>query len=95
MGRAEDRKKKKYISKKLTQTQFEKLQGDINKKFVQDEVKSQVNNFKELFSECLIESFKKNGYSNEKVRIILDDVSIIMQRKIGEKRGTTKKRISE
>ena len=36
MGRAESRTKAKYIKKRLTTDQFEKLERDINKQYIQD-----------------------------------------------------------
>ena len=79
MGRAESRKKAKYIKKRLTT----------------DEVTRQTGVFKKLFSECLTEAFKKNNISLTKANMILDDVSIIMQRKVSEKRGEIEKRVSK
>ena len=95
MGRAESRKKAKYIKKRLTTDQFNKLERDINKQYIQDEVTRQTEVFKKLFSECLTEAFKQNNISLIKANMILDDVSIIMQRKVSEKRGEIEKRVSK
>lgn len=87
MGRAEDRKRKKYISKKLTQKQFENLKNDINNEFINKEVSERCKYFKELFSDCLAEAFVRNNLSRTKLMMILDDVELIMNQKLEEKRN--------
>lgn len=85
MGRAEDRKRKKYISKKLTQKQFENLKNDINNEFINKEVSERCKYFKELFSDSLMEAFLKNNLPKSKVMMILDDTELIMKRKAEER----------
>jgi len=87
MGRAEDRKRKKYISKKLTQKQFEILKSDINREFIEKEVSERCKYFKELFSDSLVEAFLKNNLPKSKVMMILDDTDLIMKRKVEERRN--------
>lgn len=87
MGRAEDRKKKKSVNRRITDKQFQALNSDINQEFIKQEVKEQVGFFQELFTECLTEAFKNNGISNTKAGVILDDIRIIMIRKVEEKRS--------
>ena len=87
IGRAESRKKAKYISKRLGKDQFEKLQNEINMEYINKEVNDRVENFKKLFGECLQEAFKKNNISNIKANLLLDDVALIMQQKVVEKRN--------
>lgn len=95
MGRAENRKMKKHLRNSLTPEQFATLQSQANKDMVQLEVNNQIKFYQGLWSECLTEAFKKNGYSNEKAKMLLDDVEIIMRRKVEEKRnGNSKERIS-
>lgn len=84
MGRAEIRKQRKYMSKKLTEGQYNSLLNDVNKEFINEEVKEQVTWFKNLFSECLVEAFEKNNIGKKKALMILDDVTTIMQRKASE-----------
>jgi ribosomal protein L9 len=82
MGRAENRKMKKNLKKGLTNEQFQKLQSQANKEIVQFEVSNQIKFYKSLWTECLLESFKKNGISNDKAKMFLDDVEIIMRKKV-------------
>lgn len=46
MGRAEDRKKKKSVNRRITDKQFQALNSDINQEFIKQEVKEQVGFFK-------------------------------------------------
>lgn len=87
MGRAEIRKQRKYVSKKLSNEQYKNLVNDVNKEYVEREVQDRVMWFKNLFSECLIESFEKNNISKSKALMILDDVDTIIQRKASEKKN--------
>lgn len=94
MGRAENRKKRRYVNKKLTPEQFAHLESDINREYINSEVKTQIAYFKKLFSECLTEAFQKNGINLTKANMIIDDVGVIMERKVSEKRESTKARLS-
>lgn len=87
MGRAEKRKQKKVISKKLTVSQYNNLLNGVNKEYIEQEVKDRVTWFKNIFSECLIEAFEKNNISKSKSFMILEDVQIIMQRKGSESKN--------
>ena len=83
------------MKKKLTPEQFQTLQSQANKEIVENEVATQIKFYQDLWSKCIIESFKKNGYSTEKVKILLDDIELIMLRKVEEKKnGELKKAIS-
>lgn len=85
MGRAEDRKKRKFINQKLTKQQFEILKSDINREFIEKEVSERCKYFKELFSDSLVEAFLKNNLPKSKVMMILDDTELIMKRKAEER----------
>lgn len=87
MGRAENRKMKKYVSKKLSEEQYKTLMSDVNKEFVEKEVQERVIWFKNLFSECLVEAFEKNNVTKNKALMILDDVDTIMHRKASENKN--------
>lgn len=85
MGRAENRKKRKFINQKLTKQQFEILKSDINREFIEKEVSERCKYFKELFSDSLMEAFLKNNLPKSKVMMILDDTELIMKRKAEER----------
>ncbi len=82
MGRAERRKQQKFMNRKLSIDQFDKLKNEVNRDYINIEVDRQCTFFKNIFSECLIESFKNNGISSSKGKQILDDVELIMLRKV-------------
>lgn len=87
MGRAEIRKQRKYVSKKLSEEQYKNLLSDVNKEYVESEVENRVIWFKNMFSECLIEAFEKNNITKSKALMILDEVDTIMHRKGSEKKN--------
>lgn len=94
MGRAENRKAKREMKKKLTPTQFEILQSSANKEIVELEVANQIKFYQDLWGKCIIEAFKKNGYSTDKAKMILDDIELIMLRKMeAKKNGDSEKTI--
>lgn len=86
MGRKERRMQQRYVNKRLTSEQFNDLKNDINQRYIEEEVQKRIAGFKILFSDCLMEAMKKNGYSQFKTNQILDDVIAIMGRKVDEKR---------
>ena len=87
MGRAEDRKRNKYINTRLTKEQFEVFRSDTNKKYIENEVKLEVDKFISFYTECMLESLENNGINKTKTILILEDVNVIMKRKMGEKRN--------
>lgn len=94
MGRAEDRKKKKFMKKRLTNEQLGRLQSETNLEYINLEVEKKCDFFKNLFSDCIIEAFKKNGFSNIQANKLLDDVEIIMKKKVAKSNEQSKKTIS-
>ncbi len=82
MGRTERRKQQRVMNKKLSTDQFNKLQSEVNRDYINIEVDRQCTFFKNMFSDCLIEAFKNNGISNSKGKQILEDVELIMLRKV-------------
>lgn len=86
MGRAENRKKAKYIRRKISDEQFKKLQSDINRAYIQDEVEKQLQFVQAFWAECMEEAFKKNNISQTKLKMVLDDIELIMARKVSEKK---------
>lgn len=90
MGRAEDRKKKKYIKKRLTPEQFQRLQSDCNMEYVESEVQKRMEYNKKLFAEALDEAFKRQNIPSSKVKAVIDDMCLIMKRKVEERKNERK-----
>lgn len=84
MGRTENRRIKKHLRKFMTQDQIDNLITDTNKKYLTNEIEKTISLYKKLWTECLLESFNDNGISKLKSKMILDDVELLMQRKVGE-----------
>ena len=82
MGRAENRKKIKTIKKRITEKQFKALNSEINMRYVNDEVDKQIKFYQKLWSDCIIEAFKKCGYTLDKAKVVLDETEVIMLKKV-------------
>ena len=82
MSRAANRK----LRSKLTEEQFARLIGDSNRQYVESEVNRQIKFYQHLWTDCLTEAFKKHGLSLIKQREILEDVELIMRRKVQKKK---------
>lgn len=90
MGRAENRKKKKILNRRLTPEQFEKLNSEANKELIDYEVDRQIKFYQNLWTECMIKAFEQNNISKDKARMVLEDIETIMLRKVAEKNGEVK-----
>lgn len=84
MGRAEDRKRKKNVKKKLNDNQFNNLMTRVDSDFIKLEVDRQMDFLQTNFTDAIIESLKKNGLSNTKISIIVDDVQSIFLKKVNK-----------
>lgn len=82
MGRAEDRKRKKEVRKSLSDKQYEKLMSIATSDYVKFEVNRQMDFLQKHFTDAIIESLKKNGFSNTKIAMIVDDVQSIFLKKV-------------
>lgn len=82
MGRAEDRKRKKEVRKKLSEKQYNNLVNATCSDYVKLEVNRQMDFLQKHFTDAIIESLKKNGMSNTKIYMIIDDVQSIFLKKV-------------
>ena len=82
MGRAEDRKKRKHIKSKLTDEQYKNMMNAVNREYIREEVERQCIWFKAVFTECIIESFEKNKIGKNKAMKIVEDVDLIIKRRM-------------
>ena len=80
MGRAERRKQKKFIGKRLTDEQYERLLSGATEDFINLEVDKRIKNFQDTFVDALTKAFEKNGISKIKLNMIMDDVISIMKK---------------
>lgn len=84
MGRAEDRKRAKECRKKLNDKQFNNLMSMASSDYIKIEVNRQMNFLQKHFTDAIIESLKKNGMSNTKISMIIDDVQSIFLKKVNK-----------
>lgn len=90
MNRAERRKMQRKGRKKgltLSDEQVAKIQSEANMEYIRMEVERRMKINETLFSEALIEAFERNNISKTKGKMLLDDISLIMRRKVAEKRN--------
>ena len=88
MGRAEHRKMQRHISKRMTEEQFKIFQSEVNQEYIKGEVNKQIKFYQNLWNECMEEAFKNNGISLTKAKMILEDIELIMLRKIDKKKNS-------
>ena len=88
MGRAEHRKMQRKMKKIMSDEQLKSLQDEANRGFVEMEVNKQIKFYQDLWTECMLEAFKTNGLSQAKAKMVLDDIELIMLRKIEEKKNS-------
>lgn len=81
MGRAENRKHKKGVKRKLTPEQYNQLTTNITNDLVEEEMKKRVEYFQTLFTEVMEYAMKKNKISDKKYAEILQDMEIEMLRR--------------
>ena len=88
MGRAEHRKMQRHINKRMTDEQFNRFHSEVNQEYIKGEVNKQIKFYQNLWTECMLEAFKINGLSQAKAKMVLDDIELIMLRKIEEKKNS-------
>ncbi|MGN1358687.1 MAG: hypothetical protein ACI4WU_04905 [Bacilli bacterium] len=95
MNRASRRKKQRTFNKKLTPEQFQQLTSEVNMTYVERAVQDRMKCYELLFKESLIEAFKRQNYPTTKAKALLEDVALIMKRKVeGKKDEMSKERLS-
>ena len=88
MRRAEHRKMQRHINKRMTDEQFNRFQSEVNQEYIKGEFNKQIKFYQNLWTECMLEAFKTNGLSQAKAKMVLDDIELIMLRKIEEKKNS-------
>lgn len=87
LGRAEKRKKGKTIKRVLTSSQLKELENGVNNEYIASEVNLRIENYQKLWTDSIIEAFKKCGYTLDKAKILLDETESIMVKKVAVKRN--------
>ncbi|NFN19569.1 hypothetical protein FDB65_14950 [Clostridium botulinum] len=82
MGRAEDRKMRKRIDKKVGKGTVDRMAQNLNQEVVNWQVNDRCKKFESYLIDSVIEAMKRNGLNNSLVKRISDDIEIILRKKV-------------
>lgn len=93
MGRAETRKARKNVKKKLTKEQYEHFQRATNTEFLNSQVKEKADKLSLVMSEVITDVLKNNRISDQRVKKIVNEICIEVDRRFNHEE--TQERISK
>lgn len=82
MGRAEDRKMKRKVDKKVGKGTIDKIAKGLDKEFIDFQVNSKCKRFESYLIDSVIEAMKRNGLTNAQMKKISDDIELILRKKV-------------
>jgi glycerol-3-phosphate O-acyltransferase len=81
LGRAETRKARKNVKKKLTKTQYEHFQKATNVEFLNSQIKEKTNKLSLVMSEVITDVLKNNRISDQRVKKIVNEICTEVDRR--------------
>jgi len=82
MGRAEDRKMKRRVDRKIGKGTVETMAANLNQEVINYQVNSRCQKFESYFIDSVIEAMKKNGINNTQIKRISEDIELILRKKV-------------
>lgn len=82
MGRAEDRKMRRKIDKRVGKGTVENMAQNLNQELINYEVNRKCQKFETYLIDSVIEAMKKNGLNNTQVKRISEDIELILRKKV-------------
>lgn len=82
MGRAEDRKMRKKVDKKIGKGTVEKMAANLNQEVINWQVNTRCQKFESYLIDSVVEAMKKNGFTNTQIKRISDDIELILRKKV-------------
>lgn len=82
MGRAEDRKMRRKIDKKVGKGTVENMAKSLNQELINHEVNRKCQKFETYLIDSVIEAMKRNGLNNSQIKRISDDIDLILRKKV-------------
>lgn len=82
MGRAEDRKMRRKIDKRVGKGTVDNMAKSLNQELINYEVNRKCQKFETYLIDSVIEAMKKNGLNNTQVKRISEDIELILKRKV-------------
>ena len=82
MGRAEDRKMKRRVDRKIGKGTVETMAANLNQEVINYQVNSRCQKFESYLIDSVIEAMKRNGITNNQIKKINDDIEMILRKKV-------------
>ncbi len=82
MGRAEDRKMRKKVDKKIGKGRMETIAKGLDQELINYEVNRKCEIFEGLLIDSIVEAMKRNGLTNSQVKRISDDIELVLRKKV-------------
>lgn len=82
MGRAEDRKMRKRVDKKIGKGTVEKISKNLDQELINYQVNTRCQKFESYLIDSVIEAMKKNGIANTQIKRISNDIELILRKKV-------------
>lgn len=82
MGRAEDRKIKRRVDKKIGKSTVDRMAQNLDQEIINWQVNVRCQKFESYLIDSVIEAMKKNGISNSQIKRISEDIELILKRKV-------------
>ncbi|WP_252216183.1 hypothetical protein [Clostridium sp. VAP41] len=82
MGRAEDRKMRRKIDKKVGKGTVDRMAQNLNQEVINWQVNERGKKFESYLIDSVVEAMKRNGLTNSLVKRISDDIEIILRKKV-------------
>jgi len=82
MGRAEDRKMKRKVDKKVGKGTIDKITKGLDKEFIDYQVNAKCKKFESYLIDSVVEAMKRNGITNAQIKRISTDIELILKKKV-------------
>lgn len=82
MGRAEDRKMRRKIDKKVGKGTVDRMAQNLNQEVINWQVNERCKKFESYLIDSVVEAMKRNGLNNSLVKRISDDIELILRKKV-------------
>lgn len=82
MGRAENRRIKRKVNKKIGKQKVNNIVNGIDQELINSEIDRKCKVFQGMIVDSVVEAMKRNGLNNSLVKRISDDIEIILRKKV-------------
>ncbi len=82
MGRAENRKIKQRVDKRIGKGKVDNIAKGLDQELINYEVNRKCNIFQGMLIDSIVEAMKRNGLTNAQTKRISDDIELILRKKV-------------